>query len=177
MKKNNPLLFVPIRYSIYGSIINIAAILLLFYFGRHPLLLSPLFDARLPLYLIFILFSMKTYRDQYNGGIMHFWQAMTVGIVNYMSMALIVSLFIQVFAGIDSTHFLDTYISLASDQMITNKEAFVETIGLSTFEATLKQLPTTTALHLAADFLLKSMPVGLFLTVILAVFMRRKETN
>lgn len=177
MKKNNPLLFVPIRYSIYGSIINITALLLLFYTGRHPLLLSPLFDARLPLYLIFILFSMKIYRDQYNGGIMHFWQAMTVGIVNYMSMALIVSLFIQIFAGIESTHFLSSYIRLASDQMIANKAAFVETIGLSTFEDTMKQLPSTTALHLAADFLLKSMPVGLFLTIIISVFMRRKETN
>ena len=61
--------------------------------------------------------------------------------------------------------------------MMANKAAFVETIGLSTFEDTMKQLPSTTALHLAADFLLKSMPVGLFLTIIISVFMRRKETN
>ena len=174
MRRDNPLIFVPIRYSIYGSIINIGALLILYYFGRHPLLLNPFFDARLPLYLVFIYFSMKTYRDQFNAGSMHFWQGIAIGLLNYMSMALIVSVFIQIFAGIESTHFLSNYIQLASEQMLANKDAFVEALGLETFEETMLELPRTTSLHLAADFLLKSMPIGLFLTIILAVLMRRK---
>lgn len=174
MKKANPLFYVPLRFGLYGSSINIVAILMLYYFGRHPLLMSPLFDARLPLYIIFILFSMKIFRDQYNNGVMHFWQGMTVGIVNYMSMAITVALFIQIFAGIESTEFLSEYIRMTTDQIMTNKEIFIESIGQETFDDTLKQLPSTTSLHLAADFLLKSMPVGLFLTIILAVLMRRK---
>lgn len=173
MKNANPLFYVPLKFGLYGSLINIIAILMLYYFGKHPLLLNPLFDARLPLFIIFIFFSLKTYREQYNEGVMHFWQGMTVGVVNYMSMAITVALFIQIFAGIESTGFLSEYVQLVTDKIMANKESFIESIGQKTFDDTLKQLPATTALHLAADFLLKSMPVGLFLTIILAVLMRR----
>jgi hypothetical protein len=174
MNKNNPLIYVPLRYGLFGAVINIMAILALFYFGRHPLLLNPLLDARLPLYIIFIFFSMRTYRDEFNGGILHFWQGMTIGVINYMSMAIIVALFIQIFAGIEASNFLNDYIRMASEQIEANRAILADTIGESTVEKTLLELPSTTALHLAADYLLKSMPLGLFLTTIFAILLRRK---
>ena len=174
MNRHNPLIYVPLRYGIIGAAINIIAILGLFYFGRHPLLLNPLLDARLVLYVIFIYYSIKTYRDEFGNGKLHFWQGMAIGVINYMSMAIIVALFIQLFAGIEATNFLNDYIQMASAQIQDNRASLNDTLGEDTIDKTLLELPSTTALHLAADYLLKSMPLGLFLTTIFAILLRRK---
>lgn len=173
MSDRNPLIVVPLRYGLIGGLISIIAILFLYYMGRHPLLLNPVLDIRWPLYIIFIFFSMKTYKDQYSNGIMHFWQGMIIGFVNYMTMALVVAVFIQIFAGIETTKFLAQYVQLATEQIQNNRTALLETINEETLVKTLADLPKTTATHLAADYLLKSMPVGLILTILFAMLMRK----
>lgn len=174
MNKNNPLVFVPLRFGLYGAGMSILSLLFLFYMGKHPLLLNPVLDVRWPLFIIFIFFSMKTFKDQYTGGIMHFWQGMVIGFINYMSMAMLVAVFIQIFAGIESTEFLSQYIQLATEQIENNRVALSESISEDTLNQTLLDLPKTQAVHLAADYLLKSMPLGLILTIIFAVLMRKK---
>jgi len=171
----NPLLLVPVKYGFIGSLLIILGLLVLYYLGRHPLLLNPVLDSRIPIYALIIFISFKIFKDQYNSGIMHFWQGMTMGMIAYIVMALGASLFIYIFSEISATNFLAEYVSIATDQLVTNKELFIETIGEKTYIATLAQLPTTQPIHLAVDYLLKSIPIGLFLTIILAVLLRRKE--
>ena len=177
LKTQNPLLLVPFKYGFIGSLIIIMGLLVLFYLGKHPLLLNPMLDARIPLYALIIFISFKVFKDQYNAGIMHFWQGMAMGMIAYVLMAFGTALFIYVFSEIDSTNFLSEYIRLATGQLITNKDLFIETIGEKTYIDTLAQLPTTQPIHLAVDYLLKSMPIGLFLTIILSVLLRRKVST
>lgn len=175
LKTDNPLLIVPFRYGGIGMLFNILAIVVLYLIGRHPLLLNPVLDARIPLYALIIFASFKTFKDNYSQGVMHFWQGLAMGIVAYLLMAIGTSIFIYVFSAIDATNFLAEYIRIATGQLVSNKAVFIESIGEKTYEGTLAQLPRTRPVHLALDYLLKSTPIGLFLTLLLAVLMRRKN--
>ena len=77
----------------------------------------------------------------------------------------------------NSSNFLTEYIRISTGQLVTNKDLFIETIGEKTYTETLAQLPATQPIHLAVDYLLKSIPIGLFLTIILSVLLRRKEST
>ena len=173
-KTQNPLLLVPFKYGFIGSLMIILGLIVLFYLGRHPLLLNPILDARIPLYALIIFISFKIFKEQYNGGIMHFWQGMTMGMIAYILMATSATVFIFIISEVNSTNFLSEYIRIATGQLVTNKDLFIETIGEKTYIETLAQLPATQPIHLAVDYLLKSMPIGLFLTIILSVLLRRK---
>jgi len=177
LKTNNPLLLVPFRYGGLGLLFNIAALVVLFLIGRHPLLLNPVLDARIPLYALIIFASFKAFKDNYNKGIMHFWQGLAMGIVAYLIMAVGTSIFIYIVGSVESTGFLAEYIRIASGQLEANKELFIESIGEKTYNETMYQLPLTRPVHLALDYLLKSTPIGLFLTLLLSILMRRKINN
>jgi len=178
LKTKNPLFLVPFKYGLVGSLLNIVALMVLYYLGRHPLLLNPILDTRLPLYALFIFVGLKVFKEEHNEGIMHFWQGMTIGMILYILMAILSSTFIYTFSEIEATKFLSEYIKLATDQLVANKEMFIESIGEKTYIDTIAQLPQTRSIHLAADYLLKSIPIGLFLTIILSVLMRNKiSTN
>lgn len=165
---------VAIKLGLTGALMNIIALLVLFYIGKHPLLLNPFLDARWPLYGLFLFFSMKYFRED-NNDILHFWQGLAVGFIVYLIMAQMVAAFIAVFASIDSTQFLSTYISSAIEKINNNREALLETnLSEKTITDALKILPTTTANNLAFDYFLKSMPIGLILTLLLSILMRRK---
>lgn len=168
------LTLVAIKLGLTGALMNIIALLVLYYIGKHPLLLNPFLDARWPLYGLFLFFSMKYFRED-NNGILHFWQGLVVGFIVYLIMAQMAAAFIAVFASIDSTQFLSTYISTAIEQININREALLETnLSEKTITDALKILPTTTANNLAFDYFLKSMPIGLILTLLLSILMRRK---
>ena len=100
-----------------------------------------------------------------------------MGLVAYLFMAIGTSIFIYVFSAVESSNFLAEYIRIATGQLESNREVFIESIGEKTYEGTLAQLPNTRPVHLAIDYLLKSTPIGLFLTLLLAMLMRKKFSN
>jgi Protein of unknown function (DUF4199) len=176
-KTQNPLFLVPFKFGFIGSLMIILALLVLFYLDRHPLLLNPILDARIPLYALIIFISFKVFKDQYSGGVLHFWQGMTMGMIAYILMAFGAALFIYIFSSLSGTHFLSEYIRISTGQLVANKDLFIETIGEKTYTDTLAQLPNTRPIHLAVDYLLKSMPIGLFLSLILSILLRNKVST
>ncbi len=174
MKLENNLIQTAIRFGLIGAAMNIIALLVLFYIGKHPLLLNPLIDARWPLYGLFVFFSLKVFRDE-NKEVLHFWQGLALGFLVYLIMAQMAAAFIAVFASVESTQFLSEYIRIATEQISANREVLIENnISEKTLTDALQILPTTTANNLAFDYFLKSMPIGLILTLILSIVMRRK---
>ena len=173
MKASSQLIQVAIKMGLLGALMSIISLLILFYLGRHPLLLNPVLDARWPLMGLFVFFALKMLRDQ-NNGVLHFWQAMLLGFLVYMIMAQMAAAFIAIFASIDATHFMSSYIAIATEQINVNKADLIDKLGEKTVTDALAMLPNTTASNLAFDYFLKSMPIGLILTLILSTLMRRK---
>lgn len=176
----NPLFTVPLRFGLIGAIFNILAILTVFYLGQHPLLMNPLVNGQLVLFGLIIFVSFKYFKDQYTGGILHFWQGLAIGLFAYIVMSTAIAIFIYIFSDIENSKFLSEFIRLKTNELTLNKEAYLEArgVGEDAFNRALNILPATKPIHLALLYIRQSMLIGLFLTIIFSIIMRNKfSTN
>jgi len=84
------------------------------------------------------------------------------------------AIFILLFGGILDKSFVSTYVEQLTEQIQTVNEELVESIGKEAISKTIEILPTTTIFDLAIDYFLKSLPYGVFLTIIISLILRKK---
>lgn len=171
-KRFSPLVNVSVKYGVFGGILAGVLIFTLFYLGIFRFL--PI--ERTILFAIFIFFALKELRDYHQAGILHFWQGMLGGIICYAIMALIASLILLMW-GQFSDDYLLKYINEMTIQLESNRIDLEERVGKEALDLQLAKLPSTTIFDLAFDYLLKSMFIGIFLTIIISVILRRQPKN
>jgi len=94
-----------------------------------------------------------------------------------MTAALIGSGFTWCFARWNAG-FLPSYIEKLQQQMLGYREEIIRSVGVDAYTQQLTKLPSTSPLDLAGDYFLKSMIIGLFLTIIMSVLLRKQpKTN
>lgn len=170
---DKPLIQVPSRYGAVASLFMMVLFVILYYIGRHPLSIPVFFDIRLLILPLFMVIAMKEFRDYRNGGVLHFWQGLTVGFITFIIIGSLLSLFIIAFSFADPS-FLSSYIDERVLLLETNKEVFVEALNEDIVEEQLRTLPLTTPIDLALDYFLKTLGIGLFLNIIISVILRRQ---
>ncbi len=161
------------KYGLIGGFICCLVITVLFWIDKHPFLVPIIFDFRVVLFPILIFFSLKEIRDYCQGGILFFWQGMIYSYAMLMTAALVASSFVWTLASWHST-FLSSYITKLLQQFSDNQRVIIENVGKEAYEQQLAKLPSTSAADLSADYFLKSMIIGLFLTIILSVILRKQ---
>ena len=172
-----PLLRVPLKYGFFGGLLGVLVMAFLFYFGtNHPQLFPVFLDFRILLFAVFVFFSIKEFRDYRQNGVLHFWQGMIIGMTCYMTIALIISIFIGVYGTVEP-EYTERYISEITTVLTENKDQVIEKVGKENYDRQLEALPFTTVSDLAVDYLLKSMFIGLFLTIIISVILRNQPKN
>jgi len=167
----NKLVAVPLKYGMLGGFIVILLILIFYFLDLDPLIKIKVAD--LFILSIFIFFSLKEFRDRYNNRQLHFWQGMTGGAINYLTIALISAVFILVMTVIIDPEITTKYIESRIALLNENKQTLVETMDEETYEEALAGVRETTGLDLAVDDFLKKSIIGLFLTTIIAVILRK----
>ena len=80
-----------------------------------------------------------------------------------------IGLLILVFPG-----FLQSYITLSAEQLKSLPPDVIERIGKDTFDRNLATLPATNAFDLALLYFIQSFMIGLFVSIILSVVLRRQ---
>ena len=168
-----PLFKVPFLYGLIGGVLGCIVIASLYYMGRHPFLLPVIFDFRIVIFSVFIFLCLKEVRDYYQQGNLFFWEGMIGSYVFIGTSAVMGSLFTWCLAKWDA-NFLPSYISKLKEQMMSFQKQIVESVGAEAYQQQLAKLPSTTALDLAGDYFLKSMIIGLFLTIIISVILRKQ---
>jgi hypothetical protein len=92
---------VAIKYALLCG----AFLLLLFWvsyrFGSNPLIDFRHLFFDLVIFVLFIFFSCKEFKSYRNGGILHFWQGMTLGFLTYAPAALLFSIGLLIFFWVD----------------------------------------------------------------------------
>jgi len=172
-----PILRVPLKYGFFGGLLGIAVMLFIFYFGtNHPQLFPVFLDFRILLFAIFIFFSIREFRDFKQAGVLHFWQGMIIGMACYLTISLVVSVFLGVF-GTLVPEYTQHYIDEIGTILRTSESEIIEKVGEEAYKNQVETLPFTTITDLAVDYLLKSMFIGLFLTIIISVILRRQPKN
>jgi len=174
--RRNPLFIIALRY---GSIAGVVMVLLLigtFYIGQHPLLISPYFDFRIVLFGVFILFALKEFRDNVNYGVLHFFQGMIGSYMLVFIAAIIGSLGVLVFAALEK-NFVSSYIEAMTAYLKGFSEEDIKTIGKAVYDRNLSLLPATNSRMLAVSYFGQGILIGLFVSIVLSVILRKQPKN
>jgi hypothetical protein len=166
-----------VRNGLIAGVLGFFLLLALYYMGKHPFLFPIYFDFRLILLSVFIVMTLKEFRDDDQEGILYFGQAMIGSFLFTLVFALITSLLIWAFCFI-VPEFLSTYIQTATQQLRSIEPAVIEQLGKDAYERNLNKLPATQGRDLAVDYFGKTFIISLFISIIISVILRRQpKTN
>lgn len=164
-----------VRYGAVASVLSVSLMVAMFYLGRHPLMVAPFMDFRILLYGVFIFFSLKEFREYHQGGVLYFWQGMVGSFVVVATAAVIGSLLLRIFISFEG-NFIPEYVNVMSEYLKGFPEEEINRIGKDAYDRNLEGLPATTGAQIAMLYLAQSFGIGLFISIILSVILR-KQTN
>lgn len=167
----NKLVAVPLKYGVIGGFIVILLILTFYFLDLDPLVNIKMADVLI--LSIFIFFALKEFRDRYNNRQLHFWQGMTGGVFTYLIIALISAIFILVMTVIIDPEMTTNYIASRIELLSENKQKLVDAMDEETYLKAVAGVRETSGFDLALDDFLKKSIIGLFLTIIIAVILRK----
>jgi hypothetical protein len=167
------LLKVSIRYGAAAGILAFILLIIIFYLGQHPLLISPFLDFRIFLFGIFIFFTLKEFRDHYQAGILHLWQGMFGGLMLVLIATALASFLLFLF-GSWNEGFVQSYIVQMTAYVRSFPKEDIDRIGKDTYERNLNALPTTNVFKLAITYFMQGIVIGFFVNIILSVSLRRQ---
>ncbi|HZY79453.1 MAG TPA: DUF4199 domain-containing protein [Cyclobacteriaceae bacterium] len=160
---------VPLRYGLIGGVLGFVLLVVLYYIDRHPFFIHPIFDSRVGLFGVFMFFILRELRDYHFGGVLFFWQGLFAGGVFVFTFGLFCALLLWIFA-LNVPHFVIQYIDLATNQL----KGLADQMDKEVYEVKMASLPSTTAFDLAALYLVQCFGLGLFISIILSVILRRQ---
>ncbi len=166
-----------LRNGLIAGVLGFSLLIALYYLGKHPFLFPIYFDFRLVLLSVFIVVTLKEFRDDYQEGILYFGQAMISSFLFTLVYALLTSLLIWLFC-IAVPQFLNTYIETAMLQLKTISSDIIEQLGREAYDRNLNKLPATSGRDLAIDYFGKTFIISLFISIIISVILRKQsKTN
>lgn len=167
------LAFLSVRNGLIAGVLGFSLLLALYYMGKHPFLFPIYFDFRLILLSVFIVMTLKEFRDHYQDGILYFGQAMMSSFLFTLVFAFVTSLLIWAFCFI-VPEFLAAYITNATEQLKSIQPAIIEQLGKDAYERNLNKLPATKGSDLAVDYFGKTFIISFFISIIISVILRRQ---
>jgi hypothetical protein len=169
----HPLFRIPFRYGLIGGVLGCMVIASLYYMGQHPFLVPWIVDFRIVIFSMFIFLSLKETRDNHLGGSLSFSQGMIGSYVFIGTSAIIGSVFTWCIATWDK-NFLPSYISKTTEQVKAFQKEMVENFSAKNYQQQITELQSASQLTLASDYFLKSLIIGLFLTIIISIILRKQ---
>lgn len=167
------LLFLSIRNGLIAGVLGFFLLIALYYMGKHPFLFPIYFDFRLILLSVFMVMTLKEFRDDYQEGILYFGQAMMSSFLFTLVFATVASLLVYIFCYIDP-QFIATYIETATAQLKSIGPEVIEQLGKEAYENSLNKLPATQSIDLAYDYFGKTFIISFFISIIISVILRRQ---
>ncbi|MBV6646411.1 MAG: DUF4199 domain-containing protein [Cyclobacteriaceae bacterium] len=160
------------KYALACGIFLILLFQVTRFFGANPLIdLSHLvFDA-----ILIAIFSAIALRELKvdQGGVLHFWQGMTVSFLIYLPGAIVFSLGLICYFLID-IDFMESYKEQAMIFLESSKATYVEQFGEEKYMARLESVEDIKFSNLWVNATVKKLIVGLFVSPMISVILRRK---
>lgn len=172
MKLNHPFMQVAWKYTMTGLLLY-----LLVFFGMYFIGVNPIGNSRFLDFIIlplFIFFAVKEFKNL-NGGILHFWQGMSLGFLIYFPVSVLYSLFVYLFIVVEGQVLVD-FIQTQYDSFLENKENLVGVMGQEIYDQTLVQIQKISIADVSLDELLKKNMLGFFFATIISVIFRKTDT-
>lgn len=167
-----PIIRVPLKFGVIAGILGAAALISLYYMGFHPALAPIFFDFRIILFSVFLIFTLREYRDIHRGGIMYFGEGMLASFIFVLSYSVPASLALGIFGHLEP-EFVSSFVREFTAHLNTWPKEDIERIGKEEFERNLTAIQTTNANNLAWNHFKQSYWIGVFLSIIISVILRR----
>jgi len=172
----NKLLRIAVRYGLIGGVISFVLVIVMFYLGRHPLVVSPYLDFRILLFGIFVFFALKEFRDYDQQGVLYFAQAMLGGFMVIFILTTLATLLIWIFGSVEPD-FVSEYIEQVTAYVKSFSEEDIKQLGKDVYERNLAALPSTNIGRLAFTYFVQGLVLGFFVNIVLSVIVRRQPKN
>ncbi len=138
--------------------------------------LNPLINGKFSDFIlipIMVFFAIKEYRDYENQEKLWFWQGMSIGFINYITIGIFSALFVGAFIFWIDGQVLMEYINNRVEYLMTHKQEILKEMNEDRFNGTIEDVKKISAMDVIWDQILRKMIIGLFLTIILSVFLRK----
>lgn len=173
MKFDNPLLKVSTRYGLIAGVLNAVLLVVTFYVGSHPLMISPYMDFRIVLFGTFVFFALREFRDTRNAGTLYFFQGMVGSYMVVFIAAIIASIGLLLFAELEKD-FVRRYVETMTAYLEGFSKEDIEVVGRDVYERNLSLLPATNSRMLAVSYFGQGILIGFFVSIILSVILRKQ---
>jgi len=178
MKKQSPLfLKTSLKFGAVGGCLVSIFFLVIYFFDKNPLIAFREFYFGMLLLPMFIFFSIKEVRDYKNSGRLRFWQGLIVGFLTYVSMAFVFIFFVQFFVYYIDNQLMEDYIEDGVNLVQSMQEEITSRVGESEYKRILKEMKEVSLFASLKDFsekvLISFSVIGLFLTILISVFLRK----
>ncbi len=161
------------RYGVVSGVLAFILLIISYYMGRHPMLVSPLLDFRILLFGIFIFFALREFRDSVQEGMLSFSQGMMGALVLVFVSSLITS-FAMIGFGMWEEGFVKMFITQSLDYLKTFPKEDIERIGKEIYQRNLDGLPATNISELARKYFSQGSIIGIFVSIIVSVILRQQ---
>lgn len=162
-----------IKYALICGIFLYVLFIISQRFGTNPFIdLNQLFFDFV-IFLLFSYFAMNEFKKYRNGGYLHFWQGMTIGFFLYTPSILIFALGLWIHFIADP-ELLISYRQEAMEYLEKNRDMYIEQFGQNQYESQVEAIENVTQGSLLWSSSLKKILVGLFVTPMIAIFLRKK---
>ena len=141
--------------------------------GEKPLINLNTLILEGMLMFIFLYIGLREYRDKHNDGVLKFWEGMTSGFMIYISMALISALIMAAFIFWIDPDYITTYRAEAQDYIQDSITKIEDDEKREILKKQLTRVSETKASDLVFDSLYKKIMLGLVLTPIGTVILRK----
>ncbi|MFM8912482.1 MAG: DUF4199 domain-containing protein [Flammeovirgaceae bacterium] len=172
----NPLVRISLRNGLIAGLFACAALVALYAIGKHPMLFQVFFDFRIILFGLFFTLTLKELRDNFQEGVLHFWQGMLSCLSFTAVFALVTTIFIVLLCNF-YTPFLTNYIELGLAQAKALPAETVKEIGKEVYDNMINSLPNVTGWALARKYCWQSFIISFFFSIIISVILRRQPNN
>lgn len=171
--KRSPLLSVSLRYGAVCGVLALALLVVTYYIGRHPLMISPYLDFRILLFAVFIFFTLKEVRDYYQEGALYFWQGLIGSVLVVVVATIIAAIGIQIFGSLEK-EFVVSYVEQMTAYLKTFPKEDIDRIGKEVYDRNLEQLPATNSSILAFTYFMQGLVIGFFVSIIVSAILRKQ---
>lgn len=162
-----------LKYGLIAGVFMVIIYHLSFWLGVNPQIdLGHLF-LDLILIGLFVFFAAKDYKVYKNGGILQFWQGMTIGFIVYTVGAVVFLLAQIIYFNFDSDAVIN-YHEAATKFLEESADMFIEKFGKEAYDVQLEEIGKMTKWDLIKESTLKKIIVGVFITPVISIILRKQ---
>ena len=169
---SSPLVNVGVRYGAISAVLCMAFLISLYYMGKHPFLINPFVDPRIPVFGSMLFFALRETRDYHQGGTLYFWQGMIEAFLFTLVCATLCWAMLLAFATLVPT-FVTSFVSMALEQTKGFAQGDIQRIGEETFKRSLEELKQVDRYFMASRYFFQSFIISFFISIIVSVIVRQ----